>query len=577
MDNCPYVNNSDQRDSDGDGIGDVCDNCPNKYNQDQIDVDGDGIGDVCDNCPNKYNPDQMDTDGDGIGDACDNCPQHANIDQSDINSDGVGDACDCFDGIQGSFETDIDSGSSFCPASVSCTWCPPDIVPIRIRAKPDTGQIDIVFVPDISMKDRKSDFDWALQIAISKGYFKYFPSIWRDRFNFYFYDSFANNSFADATIDCAGQLPPNFLKDFPWVDSAAILHAVDNSGCANGLGPPSWFKAPFGNLLSILHESGHATFDLVDEYCGNIHYEENSPSPNVWKSEARCRTYSGNNGGWDPNNCRQIWAPYDPKNPCYQPWWRYDEDCCLMEGCPGKAIPVIGFGWACWDHIGYMLSNWPRGRTKGIYMNFHIKENAISFLGADVVAGHPDIGLQSESFSGYALSSTGEVIKHFGIFDPRISLGKEKVFRDDKDFIIIIPFYDNLRTFQIKDPISGKKMVSVDLAGTLRNYCIKDNYQSEECRALDLDGDGRLDIEDSCPTSNLSARISIGGCSTGVKNSLLSDGCTMNDRIGQCREGAMNKGGFVSCVAKLTNEWRAKGLIRDREKGAIQSCTTKAR
>lgn len=47
-----------------------------------------------DNCPKSPNPDQRDTDRDGLGDVCDNCPHVANANQYDSDNDLVGDACD---------------------------------------------------------------------------------------------------------------------------------------------------------------------------------------------------------------------------------------------------------------------------------------------------------------------------------------------------------------------------------------------------------------------------------------------------------------------------------------------------
>ena len=45
---CPEPSETDEPDTDGDGIIEACDNCPEVKNADQIDHDFDGFGDICD-------------------------------------------------------------------------------------------------------------------------------------------------------------------------------------------------------------------------------------------------------------------------------------------------------------------------------------------------------------------------------------------------------------------------------------------------------------------------------------------------------------------------------------------------
>ena len=68
------------------------------------------------------------------------------------------------------------------------------------------------------------------------------------------------------------------------------------------------------------------------------------------------------------------------------------------------------------------------------------------------------------------------------------------------------------------------------------------------------------------------ATVVIDGCDSGVPNTTFATGCRISDQINDCAVGAGNHGGFVSCVAHLTDDLKKNGTISGSQKGAIQSC-----
>jgi hypothetical protein len=554
-DNCPQKSNPDQKDTDGDGVGDECDNCKFVSNPDQADSDGDGIGNLCDNCWQVHNPDQKNTDGDnygdacdkcphlawasnddrdgdGVGDACDNCPDNPNPNQEDINNNGVGDACDCFDVLKGPNETGVDCGGVCGKPCINCTWCDNTIVPIRLPGG-YKNKIDVVFVPEQNYQGSMTQFVNDAYNHIRNGYFRLrdfvvFPNsfpAYHDRFNFYYY----TGGFGTWTgTPCAGELPgepahdtwvkwciplctllgplgctcfaaepDHFYGHAPFADVGAMLfNNTSGPGCANKLGTPSHFVAE-NQSPTVMHESGHALFGLVDEYCAgkepdgspSTTYSQPSVLPNVWSSLQNCQNDAAA-AGWTLGNCTKIQWDTDPLTPgleCQWNWWRYDPDfppqfptsrdymddqtsnARFFEADTRRMVYVLN-QYAINAPLMEALSN---GGELGVETRLNINQGNITELYSKKVRGFPNLGFQEGPFRIEIYSRIGTLLYSFLIPDPRTQVGAAgkphgPLYQDNVNFSVIFPYTEDVRTLQVKNEENQNLLLTVDVDASVK-------------------------------------------------------------------------------------------------------------
>jgi len=208
---------------------------------------------------------------------------------------------------------------------------PNEAIPIRVKGG-TLDKLDVVFVPDTDIT--LASFRSQLDDVVEDLYFKYgIIKTWRGNYNFYY--SGTQGHYAEL---CNFTNPSNMAQLTVVADTVAILHQADLRDCRSG----NVMSSEINYDKTMVHESGHALFNLKDEYCCDSSYDQQPCEPNLYSSLANCQGDAGG-VGYPSSNCTQLAKAGATVN-----FWRIDPTAspgCMMG--PSQHTASSDFAKAC--------------------------------------------------------------------------------------------------------------------------------------------------------------------------------------------------------------------------------------
>ncbi len=189
-------------------------------------------------------------------------------------------------------------------------------IPIYGHGKPE-NRIDICFVPDEDYNQDWSSFIADMEELVYDGFF--LNEMFKDyHVNWRFYYTRNEGNAEDYPSEPDLPFKESIVTD---INVFAILHSTDFRDARWG----DVFTTEPDNIGTALHETGHAVFDLADEYSGDGGYWELTEYSNLYETSQGCQLHNQNQNWSENDYCTEVTASY-------RKWYRPEPDVlrCIM-------------------------------------------------------------------------------------------------------------------------------------------------------------------------------------------------------------------------------------------------------
>ena len=175
---------------------------------------------------------------------------------------------------------------------------------------------DVVFIPDTDISNMGTFRNQCRNMIRESFFDENTTKLFRHSFNFYINPRTGHaTDYDQRLVDGYHQVPSNNAY-LTFAEGRVLMHQTDLRDYASG----GLFSTELQNRGTILHESGHSLFGLMDEYEGGAH-SQSTDLPNNWSSLSAAQTDAPARGK-TAGDAVQIGS---------DPWWKLCVDNCLMK------------------------------------------------------------------------------------------------------------------------------------------------------------------------------------------------------------------------------------------------------